>query len=1289
MAIDLFLAGFLRGAVILGAGGVAMPLLGRASAATRRLVLALALGGALVVPVVAPLVPAWHPAAPGPVAYGRDVMEPLNRRMESPVIAPRAVGLAAAPPAARPLSLGTALVGLWGVGAIVLALRLASSLVRAEGMRRRARAATGWAAARERLGTPVDVRETDELEGPAVAGLFASAVLVPAASGEWSEERKEAVLLHELAHVRRRDCLVHAVGELARAVHWLNPLAWVLLARLRDEREHAADDAALTAGATPSTYASHLLAVAVPDAPVGALAMAERSILGARIEAVVAVGRRRLAPSRVEASAWVLLGGSLVGAVACTSPRTDLASSSSASSVEPAAIDGPRDARLQTIADEELDRMLTSAHLAVGAIVIVEPRTGAVLANAGRIRGQHADVASTRRYVTGSTFKAITLAGALDDGVVKIDERFDCENGERHYGAKILHDARPAGVLSVPDMMASSSNVGFSKIFDRLGEGRMGSWIKAFHLDGIPDRAPGGSLEGGILAIGMAGTTTALQMAAVYATFANEGVSVAPSAPGAPSAAGTRILKAETARAVTEVLEHVVTSDRGTGAAARVAGVRVAGKTGTSDGTLPDGTEGHYASFIGFAPVEAPRFVIVVGAETPQGSGTGATVAAPAFARVLQRALALLPGLLTARPVSGYESGTVMKQSPTSSSFAAALREVLPRLLGQPGALPDDWQVQATTYDLPRFHSAATFAARLRAAVDQILTEDVRDPARLRALLVECGLPYDYARLGQPLSTLYEIYLQALSGAAEVLSFASQTKPYLAVLEARRGPSRLYAAGTLPLSAARQARLRQEGVEIHENWRGPLPEAPPGTLTLYVSGEPFSAELMSVRADGLCYPVAEGGVLLIKDPAVIDPDGVRLIRKRTAAALLAASAQAELERLVGLPVAPPPAGDQAAACDRLLRGLFPEVTGTLYFCTGLAAEAAVFSAVAEELGPVTFFYAQNGYGGTGQLIADILPRDGLIRPVPLPVIEQDAAGRTVTIIDRITRALPGLGGAPACLFLEMPTNPELQVHDFPALMAALRAYRAEHGVVIPVLVDTTLAPLYPLFSQDFTRDWPFVCVKSGSKYFTRGKATLGVAFCAEQPLARAILERARAFGRDTDTFARPSQLAAAVEGLSELRPRMAKIAARTRQLAAGIEAALRARGHEITLYHVTDEALAAGLATGLLSFYLPPAPTTAPDLVDEFVDYLLAHAPDLVKNRVSYGQFAGENRPDHVYVINPQESTQGSLPEATKAAQKRDNVQICRVSVSENADVVPLLRVMESFFDLKYGPPTR
>ncbi|HQY61196.1 MAG TPA: PLP-dependent transferase [Polyangiaceae bacterium] len=628
--------------------------------------------------------------------------------------------------------------------------------------------------------------------------------------------------------------------------------------------------------------------------------------------------------------------------------------------------------------------------------------------------------------------------------------------------------------------------------------------------------------------------------------------------------------------------------------------------------------------------------------------------------------------------------------STSTTPNLSVLREVLPRLLGTPGALPEDWDVQATTYDLTRFHSEATFAERFYAVAERLLAERIEAPDRVQDLLASCGLPYDYARLGQPLSTLYEMLVEAESGASHVVSFASRTKPYLSVIDAAARPVRLFAEGTLPLSEERKASLRARGTELHEGHRGPIPPrpraAPEGALTVVVAEGPYRPELMAVDADAVCFSVFEGGVLLVRS-SHIDVGAIRVLRKRTAGSLLASSALVELRRAVGL-AAPHLPSATPAECDALLRGLFPEVRDALYFCTGLAAEAAVFEAVAEEVGAVTLFYAQNGYGGTGQLLGDLLPRTSAvpIRPAPLPVLDRDAEGRTVTLIERVVGALPSLGGGAACLFLEMPTNPELQLHDFDTLMAALRAYREQHGVTIPVLVDTTLAPLYPLLSQPFAQGWPFLCVKSGSKYFTRGKATLGVAFSSDEPMARSIMRRARAYGEDMDTLARPAQLAAALGGLSGLRPRLARIAEKTRELARRIEGAITARGKSVTLYHVSEEGMAQGLATGLLSFYLPPAPTTAPDLVDEFVDYLLTNAPTLVKNRVSYGQYAGEHRPDYVYVINPQESTQGSLSAATKAAQKKDNVQICRISVSEGADLDALVSAMERFFDQKYGP---
>lgn len=617
--------------------------------------------------------------------------------------------------------------------------------------------------------------------------------------------------------------------------------------------------------------------------------------------------------------------------------------------------------------------------------------------------------------------------------------------------------------------------------------------------------------------------------------------------------------------------------------------------------------------------------------------------------------------------------------------LAEKLELVLPRLLQ---ALPADWESDATTYDLPRFYEEAAFLERFKLALNQILSDNIHDPVQLRDQLADCGHPYDYARLGQPLSTLYELYLQAKTG-AKAISFASASKPWLAVLEARPEPLltlTVYSDGELQLSADKRKALKDRQVSFHENWQGEIPAS--DHLTVFVSTAPFSADLLSKRADALSFSVPDGGVLLIYDLAKIQASAIQLIRKRTVAALLVPNAKAELSRIAGLSPEPQAPAVGPEDCDKLLQGLFPEIHTCVYFCTGLAAEAAVFTATAQITAgaePLKLFFAQNGYGGTGQLITDILPREGQIQPMPLQVLGNDEAGNALTLVDRFIAELPALGKQAACLFVETPTNPELQVHDFPRLMTALHEHEARTGVRIPVLVDTTLAPLYPLFSNPFSQNWPFILVKSGSKYFTKGKATLGVVCCAAEPTALAILQMAKAQARDADAFAKSTQLAALSAGLADLKPRMQQIANNTHQLADGIKASLTALGHDVTLYAMSETQVSQGLASGILSFYLPAAPSSHDDLVDEFVDYLLTQAPELVKNRVSYGQSTGDGRPDVFYVINPQESTQGSLPDAVKAAQKKDNVQICRISVPEHADVQALLAVMNRFFKAKYA----
>src|SRR5205085_4238148 len=97
---------------------------------------------------------------------------------------------------------------------------------------------------------------------PMTAGLLQTAIFLPADAADWTQERREAVLLHELAHVRRGDLSTQLVARLAVALYWCNPLVWVAWRAFVKEREHAADDAVLLSGARASDYADHLLSVA-------------------------------------------------------------------------------------------------------------------------------------------------------------------------------------------------------------------------------------------------------------------------------------------------------------------------------------------------------------------------------------------------------------------------------------------------------------------------------------------------------------------------------------------------------------------------------------------------------------------------------------------------------------------------------------------------------------------------------------------------------------------------------------------------------------------------------------------------------------------------------------------------------------------------------------------------------------------------------------------------------------------------------------------------------------------
>ncbi len=282
---------------------------------------------------------------------------------------------------------------------------------------------------------------------------------------------------------------------------------------------------------------------------------------------------------------------------------------------------------VQHIVTEELDRAVAEWQPAAAVVVVLDVSTGAVVVMEGRDHGQNVPLlASTRTYVTGSTLKTLTIAGALDAHTIALDAQVDCAT--RSYGADKLTDGDEHGVLSITDVLAVSSNVGASRIYDTLGRDRFMTLLKRFHVGDPPASLPTlteGSVQSGMLGAGELAKATPLQMALAYAAIFNDGVYVAPDHPA------ERVLQSATAKTMVDMLEAIVASDRGTSRSARTAGLRVAGKTGTAAGDFV------YASFVGTVLGQSSRYVVLVGLEAPREGGFGPTAAAPVFSRIARR----------------------------------------------------------------------------------------------------------------------------------------------------------------------------------------------------------------------------------------------------------------------------------------------------------------------------------------------------------------------------------------------------------------------------------------------------------------------------------------------------------------------------------------------------------------------------------------------------------------------------------------------------------------------------
>jgi len=656
MMTGILLSGAVRAAVVLAAGLAAVALLSRAAAATRRFVLVLTLGAAVVVPFAAAVGPRWSVRAPAALSVLAHESDDAHAGASSTGDAPVDVGQAAVPhpaaasPSPWKLDLAGAAALAWLAVATTLLVRAAGAQLRGRAVVRRAtpvESATWLDAAAPASGrTHVDIRASAEIDSPAVTGLLRATIVIPRDALNWPAERCRLVLVHELSHVRRLDVLAQALADVACALHWVNPLVWICARRLRIEREIAADDAVLAEGVRPSRYAEELLAVAtLAPAPAATLAMAERSSLEARVTSILASSLARAPLAARGTAAVVAAGAALAAAAACTSPVTSAPPGAVAEAPVQPRGGTATDAPMQRAAEEEASALAKEWSPELVTVVVLDPATGEILANTGRIAGKPADVASTLAMPPGSTMKPITIAAALETHAISVDQQFECGPAPRKYGDEAIEDSQVHGTLDLAHLLAVSSNIGTSHVFDALGGENLASFIHRFHFGeapGIPGAATGavpehivtGSFEGAMTAIGgHEMPATPLQMIAAFGAIADDGVYHAPTLDrgGSP---GERILSSDTASKVMTLLETVVTDEHGTGALARVDGVHIAGKTGTSEWTGVDGRDLTYASFIGVADLPSRRILALVGIGAAGASGP--QQAAPAFARLVK-----------------------------------------------------------------------------------------------------------------------------------------------------------------------------------------------------------------------------------------------------------------------------------------------------------------------------------------------------------------------------------------------------------------------------------------------------------------------------------------------------------------------------------------------------------------------------------------------------------------------------------------------------------------------------
>ena len=385
------------------------------------------------------------------------------------------------------------------------------------------------------------------------------------------------------------------------------------------------------------------------------------------------------------------------------------------------------DSAIQLAAEKELAKAVQASHAVGGWALVLDVNSGAVLALAanpafdankpGRDPMIWRDRAVQDQLEPGSTIKSFVLAKALADGVLRPEEKLFCEEGVWAAAGRKIHDTHPVGWATPATVLRESSNICAAKIGEKLGKERLIEGLRAFGFGektgvGLPGEAKGALADPRRMpqialyttAFGQGMSATGIQTVAAMAAIANGGVLLRPyllakvvASDGTPVLTRgreevRRVLRPQTARQLTEMREEVV--EKGTGTRAALAGHRAAGKTGTAQKVDP--IHGGYsdkrlASFLGFAPADAPRVAILVAIDEPEGKGAeiaGGMVAAPAWGAIAHEALRQLEVM----PEQAKEAAPVLASTlgPAALPAAeAAVPEAEPALRPGQARVPD------------------------------------------------------------------------------------------------------------------------------------------------------------------------------------------------------------------------------------------------------------------------------------------------------------------------------------------------------------------------------------------------------------------------------------------------------------------------------------------------------------------------------------------------------------------------------------------------------------------------